>query len=599
MSGICGFCNFKADYVRQKDGHEYLLERMKGALAHRGGGRNVIRCFLGLSGGFARDGYVILCDADIFNTEELRHLLEAKGFVCQTSDEAEVILGCYLHYGNDCANMLNGAFAFVIWNEAQESGPLFLCRDRLGVKPLFYTCVRDTIVFASEMKALFEFPGVKAVLDNEGLREIFGLFPSRTAGNAVLKNIYEIKPGHNAVYKDNRLAEQKYWDVVSQPNDFTRAEAVAHVRYLVEDAVKRQMRADVPLCTFLSGGLDSSIITAIAAREYAKEGRTLDTFSFDYAENETHFTANSYQSDTDRKWAEQVAALTKTNHTHIVCGVKDLASCLYPAVTARDLPGMADIDASLLYFCREVGQTHRIALTGEGADELFGGYPWFHDEAALTGAAFPWIRQLDFRKSLLSPVLAQELDLEAYAAQAYQNSVAAMPLPENDENAQEHHLRIMTYLNMKWVMANLIERTERMGAHVSFLGRMPYADYRLVEFLWNMPWQFKCVGAPKNLLRDAFADLLPDALINRRKNPFPKIYHPLYARLLNAKMTQILNDPSSPLLPLINIQAFEDFLTLPPNTAKPWYGQLMAGPQLIAFYIQIDYWLRQYNVTVS
>ena len=609
MSGISGFCGFGADYSQQTISYEYLLKRMTGVLSHRGQGHPSI--WVGARTGLASraDGinnqapmridaygpYRVISDSDIYNADELRHLLASKGFVCQTADDAEIILGCYIYYGQDCASMLNGTYAFAIWDEA--AGSLFLCRDRLGVKPLFHTITRGTLVFASEIKALFEFPGVNAALDADGLREIFGLFPSRTAGNAVFKDIHEVKPGHYAIYKDSVLREHSYWSVASLTNDFTHEEAVAHTRYLVEDAVKRQMKTDAPLCVFLSGGLDSSIITAIVANAYAEESRTLDSFSFDYEENDTYFQANSFQSDTDQSWAEQMSAQFQTNHHHIVCGIKDLAGSLYDAVTARDLPGMADIDASLLYFCKQAAKTHRIALTGEGADELFGGYPWFHDPAALQANAFPWIRSLDFRKTLLSPALLPMLDLDGYIAEAYQKSASETPFLDGEDEQERNH-RKMAYLNMKWVMANLIERTERMGAHVSFVGRTPYTDYRIVEFLWNIPWQTKCTGAPKSLLREAFADLLPDALINRKKNPFPKTYHPQYTALLKAKMAQILNDPSSPLLPLLNVAAFEDFLTAPINTTKPWYGQLMAGPQLIAFYIQIDYWLRKYSVSV-
>ncbi len=604
MGAIYGFARITPESTLSGEKASETLKAMGSTLAHRGNHmHHELEDGIGLGmnqdspnpGDVTHQRYWVAADAEIYNTAELRHLLSSKGFQCKTRDEAELILGCFLHYGKECATVINGIFAFAVWD--RETHRLFLCRDRLGIKPLFYTLTKDALVFASELKGLLKYPGVQAQLDDAGLCEIFGLFPSRTEGNGVFKNVREVKFGHFVQLTEGRFTECRYWDVSSVKNDFTYEEAVAHTRYLVQDAVQRQMKAQKPVCSFLSGGIDSSIVTAIAAKTLAEQGEVLPTFSFDYEENDTYFQANDFQGDTDGKWAKQVAGLYNTQHQVITCPIEALADSLYPAVVARDLPGMADVDSSLLYFCKEVGKNYGVALTGECSDELFGGYPWFHSGEALTTRKFPWIRHTDVRKSLLSHDLLSRLDIDGHVQQQYNETFAATPLLEDDDQDTVNR-RAMAYLNLKWFMPNLVDRTERMGAQAGVSGRVPYADYRIAAFLWNLPWEMKCNGTPKSLLREAFKDLLPQALIERKKSPFPKTYHPGYVQLLIERLMHVLHDPQSPILAFVNKEAVVEFLTMPVQYGKPWYGQLMAAPQLMAFYLQLDYWLRTYHVTI-
>jgi asparagine synthase (glutamine-hydrolysing) len=282
----------------------------------------------------------------------------------------------------------------------------------------------------------------------------------------------------------------------------------------------------------------------------------------------------------------------------VECSIDELFGGLNQAVEARDLPGMADIDVSMLVFCAKVSKTHSIALTGECSDELFGGYPWFHNREMFEADTFPWIRALNFRKTLLAPSLLSQIDLDAHVHKHYASTLANVSLLAGD-SGDEKRLKAVEYLNIKWCMTNLIDRTERMAAQSGFAGRVPYADYRLATFLWNVPWHIKAAGEPKSLLREAFADVLPEGLLNRKKSPFPKTYHPRYEKLLKIRMTEILHDRTSPLLPLINAEQMKQLLESDVDYGKPWYGQLMATPQLIAFYIQLEHWLKTYDVCIQ
>ncbi len=628
MSGISGFCSFAVNYNNDIEKYDKIMDIMGETLKHRGNGKllkhnnkngifcvsnhnsdeqyaHVVQkddCFVVYNGSQPEkllrknhQRYIIVFDGEIYNKFELKRYLRSEGFELTSDDDCEIVLNCFICLGYDCASIINGIFAFAIWDDNNKS--LFLCRDRLGVKPLFYTIKDDQIIFASEMKALFKFPGIEPKIDRDGLCEIFGLFPTRTEGNGVFAGIAEINPGHFGVYKNSGFYEHLYWEVTSSDDSYSLSEAIENTRYLVEDSIKRQLVVGKKTCTFLSGGIDSSIVTAVAAKEFKKSGERLDTFSFDYEDNELHFTANDFQKDTDRKWATLAAEKLNTNNHFIVCPIESLADDLFPAVIARDLPAMADVDSSMLYFCREASKTHNTVLTGECADEFFGGYMWFHSEEALNSKTFPWNRQLDFRKSLISKDITSQIDIDGYINKRYSETISQVPYLETDTDLDKRR-RDIAYLNMKWFLANLRDRTERCGSACSISARVPFADYRLVEFLWNVPWKIKCDGTPKSLLRHAFSDILPEEIVKRRKSAFPKTYHPGYDSIVRAKLKDVINDKNQPINQLIDKKAMLEFLESPADVSKPWFGQLMATPQLIAFYLQLNFWILQYNVKV-
>ena len=363
----------------------------------------------------------------------------------------------------------------------------------------------------------------------------------------------------------------------------------------MEDAVCRQMKPDSPVCAFLSGGVDSSLVSAICARELKKKNKQLTTFSFDFTGNDKNFKANSFQPSLDRPYVEKMAAYLDSDHHFLECSAKDQFDLLEASVLAHDLPAMADVDSSLMYFCSQVAPLSPAALTGECADEIFGGYPWFHREECFQASTFPWTMDLKARQVLLSDDFLSELNMEEYVKNRYEASLAQVPaLP--GESPTEARRREISYLNLRWFMQTLLDRMDRASMHSGLKARVPFADYRIIEYLWNVPWEMKARdGIVKNLLRQAGRGQLPDEVLFRKKSPYPKTYDTAYEALLSARVREILEDSSSPVLPFIDKKKVLAFLASPSDYGKPWYGQLMAAPQMMAYLIQIDFWLRQYR----
>jgi len=519
--------------------------------------------------------------------------LEDAGFHFYTTSDTEVILCAYLAYGAGFVDRLNGIFALAIWDGRKKE--LLLCRDRLGVKPLFYTITDDMLVFGSEIKALFSHPFVSPEINLDSFREVFGLGPARTPGNGVFKDIYEILPGHCLVFAQNGLKTKKYWQLKACEHTDSYSRTKETVSYLVWDAVTRQLVSDVPICCFLSGGIDSSIVTAVAAERLQKSGAVLNTFSFDFNGNDDYFSANAFQPERDRPFVDLMLERYDVRHTYLECSEEDLADLLYAVVDARDLPGMADVDASLLYFCSLVARYNKVALTGECADEIFGGYPWFYREDLLQRKGFPWSGDLNARTAFLAPDFARELRLEEYIHDRYSDTVKSVPKLPKETSASAQHRKI-TYLNLVWFMQTLLYRMDRMSMYSGLEARVPFADHRIVEYVYNVPWSMKYRnGVAKSLLRDACKDLLPEAILARRKSPYPKTYNPAYERLLVQRMLDVLSNPNAPVMQFIDKKRLLSFLETPIEYGRPWFGQLMAGPQLLAYFLQVNYWLEKHT----
>ncbi|WP_281628043.1 asparagine synthase (glutamine-hydrolyzing), partial [Traorella massiliensis] len=296
--------------------------------------------------------YTIIYNGECYNTEELRCDLEEKGIVFHTSCDTEVILNAYIYYKENCLHMINGIFAFAIYNSKDKC--LFLARDPMGVKPLFYTFVNQILVFASEIKTLLTYPLVKPIIDEHSIHQIAYLGPGRMSGNGVFKNIYEIKGGEYATYSSSSFQIHSYFELKAEPHIDSYEETVEKVRSLVFDSIERQLVSDVKIGAFLSGGLDSSIICAVAANHYKKEGKQLSTFSLEFEENDLYFIPNHFQPTSDIPYIDLMVSTFETKHTKIKLKSSDLINALYKAVDARDLPGMADVDTALLCFCEEV-----------------------------------------------------------------------------------------------------------------------------------------------------------------------------------------------------------------------------------------------------
>ncbi len=536
MCGIAGFCNYNEDFTEETPFLGQLARRMGHTLRHRGpdesgvfvsnhaafahqrfavidpkGGKQPMTAY---AGGYR---YTIVYDGELYNADELRRELETIGYLFETKSDTETLLKCYIHYGAECPKKLNGIFAFAIDDEKRNR--CFLCRDRFGVKPLFFTQADGRLVFGSELKALFQYPGIHPVLDRQSLCEIFGLGPSHTAGIGVLKGIYEIKPGYFTLFK--------------------------------------------------------------------------------FTGNSRYFQPTALQPDTDSPWAEKMAEYCGTNHTVLKCDNLSQADKLYDVVDARDMPGMADVDSSFLHFLSLVKKEHSVAISGDCADDIFGGYPWFCQKRPWKAHCFPWSHSLSIRTNLIKPEINDVLNVAGYVHQRYEESLAEVPKLEN-ESPQEARRREIFYLDLKWFMRTLLERDDRMGMASGLEVRIPYADHRIVEYVFNVPWNYKCHdGVVKGLLRDAARPWLPDKIRLRRKCPYPKTCNPAFERILRRRFDLVIKDREEPLHPLIDSKAADHLLHMKFDPDRPWFGQLMAGTQMIAYLLQINYWLKTYEIEIE
>lgn len=616
MCGIAGFSNPKADYIQSPNKWEDILNEMNLVQKHRGPDDegtflssgcglahvrlSIIDILTGHQPMIKEEGsrkVAIVFNGEIYNMPALRRELCNDGVKFKTTSDTEVILAGFFKEGIDYIKKLNGIFAIALWDEREKK--LFLVRDRLGVKPLFYTTLSDTLIFSSEIKGLFCYPGFSPVLDNDSLCEVFGLGPAKSYGKGVFKGVNEVLPGHVLQWSLDGISSFPYWELESKIHTDSFEETVRKTAYLIKDAITMQMLSDVPICTFLSGGVDSSLVTAICAKELGLKGKKLGTFSFDFAGNDRYFKSNSFQPSQDRPFVDKMVSYCKTDHNYLEASNENLLSTLYDTVDARDLPCMADVESSMLYFCSKVVKKNKVTLTGECADEIFGGYPWFHKESAFKTAAFPWSSDIAPRKLLLKDSVLAELDLEGYAKAAYQKTVDETPKLEG-ESPTEARRREIAYLNLRWFMATLLDRMDRTSMHVGLEARVPFADHRIVEYVWNVPWEMKNHdGVVKGLLRKAGEEFLPSEILYRKKSPYPKTYNPGYEKALGEALLQVMADSNSPIRSFVDPKKLEDFLSSPSDYGKPWYGQLMAGPQMLAFLLQINYWIKAYHITIA
>lgn len=541
---------------------------------------------------------VIVYNGELYNAPELRKELEGCGYRFRTSCDTEVLLLSYVEWGPNCVEKLNGIFAFAIWQTDEEK--LFLARDRLGVKPLFYRREEGRFLFGSEPKAILAHPDVPAELDSEGLAELFVIGPARTPGHGVWKDFFELKPGHVIQYDRNGMRVSSYWKLSSTEHEDNVELTAKKVGALLTDTVERQLVSDVPICTLLSGGLDSSALTALAVSYYRKNNQgNVHTFSVDYVDNDKHFQAHDFQPNSDAPWITRMTEYLSTAHHPIQFDTPELVVALEAAVKAKDMPGMADIDASLYLFCREIKKEATVAISGEAADEVFGGYPWFHREDALRAETFPWSLAANMRASLLSPELRENLRPQEYLADRYSQAIAEVPMLSGEDEAGMR-MRRMSYLNITRFMPTLLDRKDRMSMAVGLEVRVPFCDHRLVEYVWNIPWAIKKTGAQeKGILRKALKGVIPDDVLYRKKSPYPKTHNPNYLSAVRKLLLDRLEDPNCPLLPLINTTKIRELAAATDASSHlPWFGQLMSGPQLFAYLLQMDFWLRHYKVSL-
>lgn len=543
---------------------------------------------------WAGEQYAIVFDGQIYNREELQSELSGLGDDHKEISDAELMLRGYICWQEKVVNMVNGVFAMAIAHE--RKGRVFLARDRIGVRPLFYKCHNGGLLFGSEIKTILAYPDVQAELDVQGAAEILLLGPGRIPGSGVFKGIFEIEPGQYAVYEGGNLRLHRYWQLRDTHHSDTLEETVDKVRLLVLDAVRRQMPTNETVGTMLSGGLDSSLISAICARELDARGKRLDTFSLDYQDNAKFFQPGRFQPNLDTEYIRIMQSQLDSMHHWTVLTPDILVDEISNATIARDLPGMADIDTSLLAFCRQIKQHTDIVLSGECADEIFGGYPWYRDPEMRDRAGFPWSLTIGERTGFLQGWIADAFDPNEFVHEYYLQSIRqADILPDN--SPQERRIKELVNLNFRWFMQTLLDRGDRMGNLTGLEIRVPLCDYRIAEYLYTVPWGYKDhKGYEKGLLRKAMEGILPQSVLYRKKSPFPKTYDPAYLEIVSQMLRTILKDPSAPIFQLIRRESLEHLLQQ--EFAWPWYGQLMRRPQTIVYMLQINYWLEHYSVRI-
>lgn len=537
--------------------------------------------------------YTLVYNGELYNTAELRRELEREGHIFEGYSDTEVLLHAYAQWEESCLERLNGIYAFAVLE--RKTGKLFLARDRMGVKPLFYTEHNGGLLFASEIKTLLMYPGVQAVLDTDGIAQLILLGPGRKPGSGVLQGIYELEPGCCASYDHGILQLRRYWQLSDREHRETFEETAETVHWLVKDAISRQMVSDVPIGTFLSGGLDSSLISALCNEAYRSKGQCLKTFSLDFQNNDKYFVPGKFQPDSDNQYISLMQDHLRSDHSWTILSPEDLLENLENATIARDLPGMADVDFSLLGFCSVISQEVKVALSGECADEIFGGYPWYRDPEIRAAAGFPWAQNTDLRAAYLHPDIP--VDAEEYVRSQYDATIRQCDiLPDN--SLQERQMKQMVNLNYRWFMQTLLDRKDRMSMFHSLEVRVPFCDHRIAEYLYAVPWEFKNFrGIEKGLLRYAMKDCLPDEILWRKKSPYPKTYDPHYMELVSASLKTLLAQKDAPVWDLVfpaQVQAL-----LQGEELWPWYGQLMKTPQTIAYFLQLNFWLEHHKVIIK
>jgi asparagine synthase (glutamine-hydrolysing) len=545
---------------------------------------------------------VISYNGEVYNFSQLRTELIARGHTFVTRSDTEVVIQAYLAWGHDCVRRLEGIFAFAIWDVRRSE--LFLARDRLGVKPLFVSRQPTGVVFGSEPKALLIHPEVSRVVNQDGLRELFAT--AKKPGMSIYQDLRALLPGHYWVVGRSGVQDRTYWELTVRDHPHDVPATVNHVGELLEDIVHRELQSDVPLCLALSGGIDSSTIATIAAhRQRQQRGEQVRTFVTTFEDYAANFRPDDVRFAPDEVFAAEVAASIQSEHIPIVLKSSDLmdASTRLAALTAQDAPTtLGDMDTSNYLTSQRIKEHSTVALSGEVADEIFGGYSWMFDEELLAAPVFPWVAKEFLQpgsprgqgRGLFDRQFMANLDLNAYYADHFQEAISAAPVHDSDSPV-ERHMRQVSYVTLSWWLPMLLDRDDRLSMANALEMRVPFGDHRLVEYLYNTPWAMKTFdGREKSLLRAASRQLLPSSVLDRSKCPWPVTQDPAYAQLLRSELAAMRNNPSSPALPYLDLAAIDDAINNPSPISHEWISRMN-----VEMALQFNTWLTQYDISLS
>jgi len=618
MCGIVGWVDFGRDLTPERP----TLQAMTDTLANRGVDDQGLwirgnvalghtrTAIIDVAGGaqplaVEEDGRtvaVIVYNGEVYNFKQLRTELRSRGHRFRTRSDTEVVLRSYLEWGADCARRLEGIFAFAIWDVRREE--LVLVRDRLGIKPLFYTRQPDGMLFGSEPKALLANPLVRPVVTMEGLQELFAT--AKKPGMSVFRDLRAVLPGHSLTVGRGGVVDRTYWALEARPHTDDLDTTITNVRSLLDDIVLRELESDVPLCTALSGGVDSSAITTIAANwRWRLDGERVRTFVTTFEDYAKNFEPDDVRFAPDEVYAAEVARHLESDHVRILLNTSDLMDrqTRMAVLRAQDMPTtLGDMDTSNYLTARRIKEHSTVALTGEVADEIFGGYGWMFDPELLAADVFPWVAKEFLQpgsprgqgRGLFDPGFMDKLELGRYYADHYHQAVAQAPHQEG-EDAKERQMRAVSYVTLTWWLPMLLDRDDRLSMANALELRVPYGDHRLVEYLYNTPWRFKTFdGREKSILRAAVRDVVPRSVLERTKSPWPVTQDPAYAQMLRDDLSTMVNDNSSPALPFLDTAAVKTAIERPSDIAHQWVSRMN-----IEMALQFDTWLRQYDVELA
>ncbi|MFF0146020.1 asparagine synthase (glutamine-hydrolysing) [Amycolatopsis sulphurea] len=536
---------------------------------------------------------VLSYSGEVYNHHELRVELRRRGHEFRTRSDTEVVLHAYREWGPEVATRLEGMYAFAVWDEFRQQ--LVLIRDRLGVKPLYWAEIDGGLAFASEPKALFAHPELEPRVDGAGLREACSLLFS--TGATLWQGVREVEPGGMVVLDRNGITESRYWQLDARPHNDDRDATIERVRELVDHAARTQLEADVPLCSLLSGGLDSSVITALIAGELRPEGERLRSYAVDYSDQAEQFTGDVLRTGHDTPFAAEAGAFIGTDHSTVVL---DPMALLDPAnraavVIARDSPiGVGDMDTSLYLLFGEIRKHSTVALSGEAADEVFGGYPWFHNPKALASPTFPWLLVTGDEAAVpLHPDVAAKLDIATFRDDTYRDALAAVPHLDA-ETPEEYRQREMQHLSLTRWLRQLLHRKDRLSMAQGLEVRVPYCDHRLVEYAFNAPWALKSFdGREKSLLRAAGRGLVPESVLTRPKNHYPATHHPEYNRGLQALAAAALSTRDGQVRDIVDETQIKPLLDAPAEGLE--WGQRLRLERVV----DLALWLDHHNPAIT
>lgn len=619
MGGLVGWVDFRGGLA----GQEKLLRRMTATLAHRGpDGQDVWlsdhaglgHCHLAVdeAQGAAQpmcldagDGEALVAGVQtgaLYNHEELRRDLEQRGSRFSGRSATEVLLRAYRQWGADVVDRLEGMFAFAIWDAGRRR--LLLGRDRFGMKPLYYHALPGGLLFASEPKGIMAHPGFTPRLDLDRLPMV--LQPRLALpGETPLAGLQELPAAHLLTVTGAGTATRRYWRLVSEPHGDDFAATAGRVRGLLEDSVARQVGAGAALGAMLSGGIDSTSVAALASatRWRARPDASLSTFCLRFGGDAAHFQPTELRPDVDAPFAAEAAAFLGCRHESVTADASDLLAVIPATRRARDLPGWGQFDASMYLLFRQMRRDCKVVLTGEAADEVFGGYPHFFKPEVLKAPGFPWMGDGPKLSACLSPELTARLDPVADEAARLDAVLADVPRLAGEDPA-EARMREVLYCGMAGPLSVILDRKDRMSMAHGLEVRAPFCDHQLVQYVWNVPWAMKARGGVKGLLKAAVRDLLPESTLTRKKSAYPHVQDPAYDRALLREAHRLANDPGSVIAGLFDTGRLNGLIAAVGHDpagamrARAFPGGSSA-PHLLIQLVELGRWVEDYRVSLG